>query len=312
MRARKEADPVELAHLNASQRAAVLHTEGALLVLAGAGSGKTRVITHRIAHLLELGVPPENVVALSFTNKAAEEMKHRLAVMVGRHAESLVLGTFHSLGARLLRENPKAFGLPARFVILDQGDVFGIVRTLLREHGYHGPGNDRRFDVAAIVSRISLERNDLHEPGGKRKKGKTSAAEGDYDEVAAELHGPYVERLAALGAVDFDDLVCRVAERLHQDEAMHAAMADRFRYVMVDEYQDTNTAQFALLRGLLGKERNICVVGDDDQAIYGWRGAKVANILGFDMVFRGAKVIKLEQNYPERCQPRDPPQSRSP
>ncbi len=286
---------MDLSHLNPGQREAVETTQGPVLVLAGAGSGKTRVITHRVAHLIELGVPPESIVALSFTNKAAGEMRERLERMVGSDvAERLVLSTFHSLGVKMLRADHKAFGVPKRFSILDQGDVYGIVRSLLREHGVHGAGADRRFDLGAIVQRLSLWRNEFLDEEEVRERGHLGS---EYDEIAAEVYVPYGERLEQLGAVDFDDLICRVASRLQDDDALRRRWQRRFAYVMVDEYQDTNTAQFQLLRQLLGPHENLCVVGDDDQAIYGWRGAKVSNILGFDMIFPKAKVIKLELNY---------------
>ncbi len=291
---------MDLSALNPAQREAVLHTEGPLLVLAGAGSGKTRVITHRIVHLLDQGVAPEAIVALSFTNKAAEEMRERLVKLAGKQrAEALVLGTFHSLGAWMMREDPQGFAMPKRFQILDQGDVYGVVRNLLRELGYHGPATKRRFDLGAIVQRISLWKNEFltaDQVGKLVDRGPGT----DYDEVAAALYEPYEDRLRSLAAVDFDDLVCRVAGCLHDDAEVRQRWRERFRYLLVDEYQDTNTAQFQLLLALLGPKRNLCVVGDDDQAIYGWRGAKVANILGFDMYFRDAKVVKLEANYRSR------------
>ncbi|KIG18083.1 ATP-dependent DNA helicase UvrD/PcrA [Enhygromyxa salina] len=285
---------MDLSALNPAQREAVLHTQGPLLVLAGAGSGKTRVITHRIAHLLEQGVEPGQIVALSFTNKAADEMRERIAKMVGKkRAGELVLGTFHSLGAWMMREDPKGFDVPKRFQILDQGDVYGVVRSLLREHGYHGPASKRRFDLGAIVQRISLWKNDFL----STEQVKNIISSNDYDDIASELYDSYEDRLRSLACVDFDDLVCRIAARLQEDPDCQQRWRERFRYLLVDEYQDTNTAQFQMLLELLGPERNLCVVGDDDQAIYGWRGAKVANILGFDVYFRDAKVIRLEANY---------------
>lgn len=285
---------MDLSALNPAQREAVLHTQGPLLVLAGAGSGKTRVITHRIAHLLEQGVLPGQIVALSFTNKAADEMRERIAKMVGKKvASELVLGTFHSLGAWMMREDPKGFDVPKRFQILDQGDVYGVVRSLLREHGYHGPASKRRFDLGAIVQRISLWKNDFL----TTEQVKNIVSSNDYDDIASELYDSYEDRLRSLACVDFDDLVCRIAGQLQEDPECRQRWRERFKYLLVDEYQDTNTAQFQMLLSLLGPERNLCVVGDDDQAIYGWRGAKVANILGFDVYFRDAKVIKLEANY---------------
>ncbi|HWB79135.1 MAG TPA: UvrD-helicase domain-containing protein [Nannocystaceae bacterium] len=288
---------MELSGLNKSQRAAVLCTEGPLVVLAGAGSGKTRVITHRIAHLLELGVPPDRIVAVTFTNKAAGEMRERLAKMVGRKiAGELVLGTFHSIGARLIREDPETYGLDSgRFSILDQGDVLGIVRGLLREHGHHG-ADDRRFDIGGVTQRISLWKNAfLHGKALERE------VVDEYDVVAASVYEHYEDRLRSLGAVDFDDLVCLIASSLDAKPEARERTRARYDYFLVDEYQDTNTAQFEMLRQLCGPPHNLCVVGDDDQAIYGWRGAKIENILRFAELFPGATTIKLEENYRSRA-----------
>jgi DNA helicase-2/ATP-dependent DNA helicase PcrA len=290
---------MDLSHLNPSQREAVLTTDGPLLVLAGAGSGKTRVITTRIAYLVEQGIPPESIVALSFTNKAAQEMRERLERMIGNDAHRLALGTFHSLGVRMMREDPEGFDMPKRFSILDQGDVYGIVRSLLREHGFHGQIGERRYDLGAVVQRISLWKNEFFSEADCKAKA-LSAQSTEYDDVAAAIYEAYDDRLRTMGAADFDDLVCRIAARLDQFPEVRKRWTDRFQYIMVDEYQDTNTAQFEMLRQLLGPQQNLCVVGDDDQAIYGWRGAKVANILGFDMYFRDAKVIKLQENYRSR------------
>jgi len=284
---------MDLSGLNPNQRQAVTTTEGPLLVLAGAGSGKTRVITHRVVHLLERGVPAESIVALSFTNKAADEMRERLHKMVGKHADTLVLGTFHSLGAAMMREQPDQFGVPKRFSILDQGDVYGVVRTALRDLGHTGAGADRRFDLGAVVQRISLWKNEFITP----EQALALDHETDYDEVAAAVYAPYEERLKTLGSVDFDDLITRIAHVLEQDLDARRYWQAKFQYLMVDEYQDTNRAQFEMVRRLAGPAENLCVVGDDDQAIYGWRGAKVANILGFDLYFPSAVTIKLEQNY---------------
>jgi DNA helicase-2/ATP-dependent DNA helicase PcrA len=290
---------MDLSHLNPSQREAVLCTDGPLLVLAGAGSGKTRVITTRIAYLVEQGIPPESIVALSFTNKAAQEMRERLEKMIGKAAHRLAMGTFHSLGVRMMREDPDGFHMPQRFSILDQGDVYGVVRSLLREHGFHGTVGDRRYDLGAVVQRISLWKNEFL-TGDQCKERAKGAQAGEYDEVAAAIFDAYDDRLRQMGGCDFDDLVCRIAWRLSDDAALRKRWTDKFQYIMVDEYQDTNTAQFEMLRQLLGPANNLCVVGDDDQAIYGWRGAKVANILGLDMYFRDAKVVRLQENYRSR------------
>lgn len=290
---------MDLGTLNPDQRQAVLQIDGPVLVLAGAGSGKTRVITHRIAYMLEQGIPADSIVALSFTNKAANEMRERLERMVSKAAASeLVLGTFHSLGARMMRERPADFDLPKRFTILDQGDVFGLTRSALREAGIHGGREgERRFDLGAITQRISLWKNDFITPEQALEPARHLS---DYDEVAAMVYAPYQDRLMALGAVDFDDLVCRIAQVLLHDSEALEYWQNRFHYLMVDEYQDTNKAQFEVLRQLAGTRENLCVVGDDDQAIYGWRGAKVTNILGFDLYYPETKTIKLEQNYRSR------------
>lgn len=288
--------PLDLSQLNPSQKRAVLCVDGPVLVLAGAGSGKTRVITHRIVHLMEQGVAADHIVAVSFTNKAADEMRERVASMIGRKAAAaLNMATFHSLGAQMLREDPTGFGLPsARFSILDQGDIMGMVRGLLREHGHHGGGGDRRYDIPGIVQRISLWKNAFVTPATVERE-----IVDEYDVVAASIYGPYEDRLRTLGAVDFDDLVCLVAHHLRDDDAQRARWRTRFSHMMVDEYQDTNDAQFEFLRQLVGPPHNLCVVGDDDQAIYGWRGAKVENILQFDREFPTVEIIKLEENY--RC-----------
>ncbi len=289
---------MDLGHLNPSQRTAVECIDGPLLVLAGAGSGKTRVITHRVQNLIELGVPPDRIVGLTFTNKAAGEMRERLAGMVGKQiASDVLLATFHSLGARMLRMDPDGFGLPsARFSILDQGDVFGIVRSLMREFGHHGAGGDRRFDIPAITQRISLWKNAF--VPFERDAAEAQIID-EYDVIAASIYPGYEDRLRALGAVDFDDLVCLVARTLRDDPEVRDRWQNRFDYLMVDEYQDTNDAQLAFLRQLSRAPYNLCVVGDDDQAIYGWRGAKVENILRFDQMFPKTTVVKLEENY--RC-----------
>lgn len=287
---------VDLSGLNPPQREAVLRTEGPLVVLAGAGSGKTRVITHRIAYLLELGVPPERIVAVTFTNKAAGEMRERIATMVGRStASALVLGTFHSIGAQMIRTEPETFGLDSpRFSILDQGDVLGIVRGLLREHGHHG-ADDRRFDIAGVTGRLSLWKNAFFTSADLERE-----IVDEYDVVGASIYDAYEDRLRSLGAVDFDDLVCLIGKSLAANLEAREDWRSRFDYFLVDEYQDTNTAQLQMLVQMCGPPHNLCVVGDDDQAIYGWRGAKIENILRFTEMFAGAATVKLEYNYRSR------------
>ncbi|MEM7433837.1 MAG: UvrD-helicase domain-containing protein [Myxococcota bacterium] len=278
--------------LNTQQRVAVEHERGPLLVLAGAGSGKTRVITSRIARLLGKGVDPGRVLAVTFTNKAAQEMRERVGESVGRQAaESIWLSTFHSFGVRFVRQEADALGLGRRFTIFDQGDSLGIVRELLKTEA----DGDRRLDAQAVLSRISLWKNALsHTPPRVPKSD-------EYARAAAAVYDAYSATLEAMHAVDFDDLVVKPVKLLSERPAIRRRWADRFDHILVDEFQDTNEAQLALIRLLANADRNVCVVGDDDQSIYGWRGACVDNILDFESHFPGAKVAKLEHNYRSRA-----------
>ncbi|HSN81716.1 MAG TPA: UvrD-helicase domain-containing protein [Polyangiales bacterium] len=277
--------------LNAQQRAAVEHGEGPLLVLAGAGSGKTRVITARIARLLESGVDPRALLAVTFTNKAASEMRDRIGAMVGPDtAKAIWLSTFHSFGVRFVREEAKALGLGSRFTIFDQGDSLGVVRELLRTEGKA----ERKLDAQAVLSRISLWKNALLRPGQVRPKDE------EYDQEAASLYPSYEATLADMHAVDFDDLVVKPVVLLRDQPRIRGKWRARFAHILVDEFQDTNVAQLDLVRLLANEKANVCVVGDDDQSIYGWRGACVDNILDFEAHFPGAVVTKLERNYRSR------------
>jgi superfamily I DNA/RNA helicase len=276
--------------LNAFQRAAVEHDTGPLLVLAGAGSGKTRVITMRIARLLSRGVRPEQVLAVSFTNKAAEEMRERMIPLVGKEAAGrLVLSTFHSFGVRFLQEENRILGYDGRFVIFDQADALGLVRELLRQN--RATEGARKLDAGAILARISLWKNELKAP--------ETIAESDfeYDAVARELYPRYEAALRNMHAVDFDDLVLLPVRILEKHEPLRDKWRQRFRHILIDEFQDTNGGQLRSLRLLANEQRNVCVVGDDDQSIYAFRGADVRNILEFEDHFPGARVIKLEDNY---------------
>lgn len=274
--------------LNAQQRAAVEHGEGPLLILAGAGSGKTRVITARIARLLERGADAGSLLAVTFTNKAANEMRDRIASMVGaKTAEAIWLSTFHSFGVRFVRAETKALGLGARFTIFDQGDSLGVVRELLRTEGR----SERKLDAQAILSRISLWKSALLLPGQVR------ARPDEYDQEAAALYGAYESALADMHALDFDDLVVKPVRLLTDEPSVRAKWRARFAYILVDEFQDTNVAQLDLVRLLANERCNVCVVGDDDQSIYGWRGACVDNILDFESHFPATVVTKLERNY---------------
>ncbi len=276
--------------LNPPQREAVTHTRGPILVLAGAGSGKTRVITHRIAHLLRGGIPAKFIGALTFTNKAANEMRERIATLLRDRATAskLTMGTFHSLGLQILKQERKALGFPRGFVIYDTSDQLGTLRELLRRVDMGG----RRFDVKAILSRISLAKNAFVAPEDY-DPGECD----EYDEITAAIYPRYQEALRAYAAVDFDDLITEVVRLFDREPEIRKRWADRFHYLMVDEYQDTNTAQVKLVKHLVSTHGNLCVVGDDDQSIYSWRGAEPRNILEFARAFPGAHTVKLEQNY---------------
>ena len=279
--------------LNPAQQAAVEHNDGPLLVLAGAGSGKTRVITHRIARLvLERGVRPGSILAVSFTNKAAAEMAERMIPLVGRsRTEKLWLSTFHSFGVRFLGEESAALGYPSRFVIFDQGDAMGAVREIVRREGI----GERKLDLYAVHARISLWKNQ----GLMPEDVKPSTFE--YDAIAREVYPHYEAALRSMCAVDFDDLVLAPVRILRERESIREKWRNRFRYLLVDEFQDTNRIQLDLVHLLANELNNVCVVGDDDQSIYGWRGAEVGNILDFEQHFKGAKVVKLEENYRSRA-----------
>jgi DNA helicase-2/ATP-dependent DNA helicase PcrA len=276
--------------LNRPQTAAVEHGDGPLLVLAGAGSGKTRVITRRIARLLARGVPADQICAVTFTNKAAAEMRERVAALVRRRAisEALTIGTFHALGLHMLRAERQALGYPRGFAVYDQADQLGTVRELLRR--VHD--GDRRYDSKAILTRISLAKNAFIAPDEYAPN-----EDDDYDVITAEIYPRYQRALRAFAALDFDDLITETVRLLDRDDAVRARWATRFSHVLVDEFQDTNRAQLLLVKHLVARHGNLCVVGDDDQSIYAWRGADTANILGFARLFEGARVIKLEQNY---------------
>ena len=284
--------PIRLDELNPPQREAVTTLVGPLLVLAGAGSGKTRVITYRIGHLLDQGVRPEQILAVSFTNKAADEMEQRVGRLVGPRARLLTLSTFHSLGLMILKAEREALGMRQGFTIYDQSDQLGLIRELLRQISIE----DRRFDAKAILFRLSLAKNAFLSPEQYKQRVVESRKDDEYDVIAAELYPKYEEALANFHALDFDDLITRTVRLLDEDQGARSRWATRYHYVMVDEYQDTNRAQYKLMEHLctLG---NLCVVGDDDQSIYGWRGAEAGNILDFDKQFPGTKVVRLEENY---------------
>ena len=276
--------------LNPAQAEAVRHTEGPLLVFAGAGSGKTRVLTARIARLLENGVSPWNIIAITFTNKAAREMKERVAAVSPLGAQVWV-STFHSACTRILRQEIEALGYGRGFTIYDTADSERLMKDCISELNL----SDAHYSAKGVLGAISAQKNELVGPLEFEM-----AAGGDFrlGNIAA-CYGLYQRKLMAANALDFDDIIMKLVELLTREGEVLARWQERFHYVMVDEYQDTNRAQYVLANLLAGGRRNLCVVGDDDQSIYGWRGANIRNILDFEKDHPGARTIKLEQNY--RC-----------
>ncbi len=280
-----------LSMLNTEQKQAVLHTQGPVLVLAGAGSGKTRVITHRIAWLIsELGVFPWQILAMTFTNKAAGEMRERVAHAVGDSASQLWLGTFHSVGVRLLRQLAGYVGLQPTFSIYDTDDQQRVIVRVMKELGI----SEATHKPKMFASYIDRAKNRCMGPQDPRLKELAASA---FDKKALSIYQAYEKEMRLANAVDFGDLIMLPTQALASDPNICHNLAQRFRYVLVDEFQDTNFAQFELLKYLTSVHGNLCVVGDDDQSIYSWRGAEVGNILGFPKMFDGAEVIKLERNY---------------
>src|SRR5262245_17726570 len=280
-----------LTGLNPVQREAVIHVDGPLLILAGAGSGKTRVIAHRIAYLVAQGVDPRRILAVTFTNKAAGEMAERLAaILSGRPGGGRppLVAPFHSMCARLLRAEIHHLGYPRSFVIYDEADRLALVRECYKELGL----DERLLAPAAAIARISRAKNQLLGP-----EAVADAVRGSREADVARLYARYTDRLKALGAVDFDDLLGLTVELFAQHPEVLDHYRQLWRYVLVDEYQDTNAAQYRLLRQLTAVHRNLCVVGDPDQSIYRFRGADLRNILDFERDFPGCQVVRLEQNY---------------
>ena len=276
--------------LNPPQKEAVAHTEGPVLILAGAGSGKTRVLTHRIAYLIEeMGVNPWNILAITFTNKAAQEMRERVDKLVGFGSESIWVSTFHSTCVRILRRHIDNIGYATNFTIYDADDQKSVIKDVCRKLNI----DTKIYKERSLLAQISHAKDELLTPDDMEMK-----AAGDFNmKKVASVYREYQNALRKNNALDFDDLIVKTVELFEKCGAVLEYYQERFKYIMVDEYQDTNTAQFKFVSLLAQKYENLCVVGDDDQSIYKFRGANIGNILGFERVFPDAKVIRLEQNY---------------
>jgi DNA helicase-2/ATP-dependent DNA helicase PcrA len=278
-----------LAGLNPAQREAVLHFEGPMLVLAGAGSGKTRVLTTRIARLIEHhGVDPSRILSVTFTNKAAGEMRDRIARLLGEEPKGMWSGTFHAIGARILRSSAQHVGRTSSFTIYDEDDSLGVVKRIMEREGVP----QKQYSPKVIASLISDAKNALVPPGEYE-----SLAMDPVSRTAAKIYRQLEPTLRAANAVTFDDLLVLPVEIFRKDETTLARYRDRFQFILVDEYQDTNRAQFQFIKLLGSAHGNVVVVGDDDQSIYGWRGADIRNILDFEKEFTAAKLVRLEDNY---------------
>ncbi len=288
--------PSYLNDLNPQQQAAALHTEGPLLVLAGAGSGKTRVITHRIVHLVHQGIPPHRILAVTFTNKAATEMRERAVALLQAYPPSErsvidsqpLVSTFHALGVRILREFHQLLQLRKHFTIYDRADSLRAVKQALERHDL----NPKEFEPKKILGRISRAKGDAVSPQQLRE-----TAESHLAEVTAQVFTTYEDILQQEQALDFDDLLVKTWQLLRDHESVRTQLQQRWRYVHIDEYQDTNTVQLRIAELLCGEHRNLCVVGDIDQNIYSWRGADIQNVLQFEKLFPGTTTIWLEENY---------------
>ncbi|MGA2193341.1 MAG: UvrD-helicase domain-containing protein [Nitrospirota bacterium] len=279
-----------LSELNREQKEAVMHGEGPLLILAGAGSGKTKTLTYRIAHLIKtLGVKPSEILAVTCTNKAAGEMVKRVEHLIGSSARGMWISTFHSACARMLRENCGHMGYGSNFNIIDAADSVGMIKTCMLDLGI----SDRLFSPRQMASMISSAKGLIITPDEYTAKAQPFG----YESKVAKVYPVYQERLKSSGVLDFDDLLMLAVQLLEGNRKVLLSYQDRFRHILVDEYQDTNRAQYRLIKLLAGKTKNVCVVGDDDQSIYGWRGADIRNILEFEKDYPDAKVVKLEQNY---------------
>ena len=275
--------------LNEIQKEAVKTTDGPILILAGPGSGKTRVITHKIAYLLEeKKAKPWEILAITFTNKAAKEMKTRLEKIIGDDVKNMQISTFHSFGLRIVKENYEFFNLNRSFTILDESDSISVIKKIIKEMNL----DDKKYIAKSIKHKISSSKNELID--AKKYKMYTRT---EFDENVAKIYEKYQEKLLRNSTVDFDDLLLMPIELFKKDKNALEKYQDRYKYIFIDEYQDTNEAQYLLSKMISAKHKNICVVGDECQSIYSWRGANFKNILNFEKDYDNAKVILLEQNY---------------
>ena len=280
---------VDISGLNMPQQEAVLAVEGPLLVLAGAGSGKTSVLTYRIAHMVEdLNIPPWEILAITFTNKASKEMQSRIGSLIGSAANGMWVLTFHKCCGRILRANPERVGLTQNFTIYDPDDQKRLLKQIVKDYGI----DDKKYQINSIANQISSAKNDLIS-----EIEYAAYAENSLQKEVAKVYPEYQRRLLASNAVDFDDMLVFGYRILAENPDILKAYQDRFRYLLVDEYQDTNHAQYEICKLLAAATKNIMVVGDDDQSIYSWRGADVQNILDFERDYKGCKTVKLEENY---------------
>ena len=274
--------------LNPEQLAAATTVEGPILILAGAGSGKTRVLIHRIEYLInKAGIDPGNILAVTFTNKAAGEMRERTAALLGHKVGNIQIGTFHSTCALIIRQESESIGLPRNFSIYDSADQLTVIKEVMEDLSIDSKETNPRL----FRSVISRSKNSMLGPLDVAKQG------GYFNELAAEVFSGYTSILNQASALDFDDLLLKPLEIFSKHPEIKEKYRNKYKYILVDEFQDTNKAQFEFLLHLTGESKNLCVVGDDDQSIYGWRGADISNILGFEKYFSGTKVYKLEQNY---------------
>ena len=287
-----------LEELNEVQRQAVTTTDGPVLVVAGPGSGKTRVLTYRIAHLIQKGTAPWEILALTFTNKSAKEMKERISKVVGDRAKSLWAGTFHSVFCKILRMEADKIGYPNSFTIYDSQDSNSLINTIIREMGL----DPKKYNTNTVKARISSAKSNLLSPAGyaQNEAWITDDRQKGIAEVA-HIYKRYAARCKKSGAMDFDDLLYQLYLLLHKNpDGVREKYQRKFKYVLVDEFQDTNSLQYSILRLLVeyeGSPNNICAVGDDAQSIYGFRGATIQNILDFENDFKALQTFKLEQNY---------------